>query len=174
MSSIWLHGIPGCGKTVLSSTILENVYQYCDGDPGKVAVYFCFDFNDVEKQDSELMLRSLICQLSERCVHTPAGVDTFLSSCENSRQPSRDALLELMQQVIQGLPQSYIILDALDECTDSAELMNILETISAWQLENLHLLLTSRRERDIESSLECFIEKKNIIGLQSQVVDKDI
>ena len=148
--------------------------QYCDGDPGKVAVYFYFDFNDVQKQNSELMLRSLISQLSEKCVLIPEGLDTFLSSYENDRQPTLDALLELMQQIIRGLPQSYIILDALDECNDRMELMNILETLCRWQLENLHLLLTSRRERDIESSLECFIDKQNIIGLQSQVVDKDI
>ena len=148
--------------------------QYCDGDPGKVAVYFYFDFNDVQKQNSELMLRSLISQLSEKCVLIPEGLDTFLSSYENDRQPTLDALLELMQQIIRGLPQSYIILDALDECNDRTELMNILETLCRWQLENLHLLLTSRRERDIESSLECFIDKQNIIGLQSQVVDKDI
>jgi len=150
------------------------VLQYCDGDPGKVAVYFYFDFNDVQKQNSELMLRSLISQLSEKCVLIPEGLDTFLSSYENDRQPTLDALLELMQQIIRGLPQSYIILDALDECNDRTELMNILETLCRWQLENLHLLLTSRRERDIESSLECFIDKQNIIGLQSQVVDKDI
>lgn len=174
ISSIWLHGIPGCGKTVLSSTILQNLYQYCDGDPGKATVYFYFDFKDVQKQDPELMLRSLICQLSQQCVQIPVGLDTFLSSYENGRQPPQHALLELMQQIIRGLPQSYIILDALDECKDCAELMNVLEAIAGWQLENLHTLMTSRRERDIESFLECFIEKQNIIGLQSQVVDKDI
>jgi len=120
------------------------------------------------------MLRSLICQLSEQCVQIPAGLDTLLSSCENGRQPPTDVLLELVRQMIQELPQSYIILDALDECNDRAELMIILETISGWQLENLRLLMTGRRERDIEGSLECFIDKRNIIGLQNQVVDKDI
>ncbi|KAF2178430.1 hypothetical protein K469DRAFT_438948, partial [Zopfia rhizophila CBS 207.26] len=116
-SSLWLYGIPGCGKTVLSSTVLQTVLQHCDDDPGKVVIYFYFDFNDVQKQDPEHMLRSLICQLSQQCVKIPTGLDTLFSSCENGqRQPSLDALLEVMQEMIQAFPQLYIVLDALDEC----------------------------------------------------------
>ncbi|KAF2178431.1 hypothetical protein K469DRAFT_599451, partial [Zopfia rhizophila CBS 207.26] len=52
--------------------------------------------------------------------------------------------------------------------------MDILETIAVWKLQNLHLLVTSRRERDIESSLECFVDRQHTISLQSELVDKDI
>jgi len=48
-SFLWLHGIPGCGKTILSSTVLENVFQYRADDPTKVVAYFYFDFNDAQK-----------------------------------------------------------------------------------------------------------------------------
>ncbi|OCK76482.1 ankyrin, partial [Lepidopterella palustris CBS 459.81] len=175
ISSLWLYGIPGCGKTVLSSTVLRNMLQHCHDDPGKVIAYFYFDFNDTQKQDPELMLRSLICQLSQQCVKIPTGLYTLCSSCENGqRQPSLDALLEVTQQMIREFPQSYIILDALDECADRAKLMGILEKIAEWQLQKLHLLVTSRRERDIESSLECFIDRQNAICLQTELVDKDI
>jgi hypothetical protein len=151
------------------------VLQHCDDDPGKVVAYFYFDFNDVQKQNSELMLRSLIYQLSRQCVKIPVGLDTLFSSCESGqRQPSLDALLEAMQKMIEEFPQSYIILDALDECTDRAELMSIVDKISGWQTQNLHLLVTSRRERDIETSLEYFVDGQNIICLQSELLDKDI
>ena len=52
--------------------------------------------------------------------------------------------------------------------------MGILESMAGWRLESLHFLATSRKERDIESSLEDFIETQNTICLQSQLVDKDI
>ena len=71
-------------------------------------------------------------------------------------------------------PQSYIVLDALDECTDRAELMDILERIAGWKLEESHLLVTSRKERDIEISLERSVDDQNTICLQSKLVDKDI
>jgi hypothetical protein len=50
----------------------------------------------------------------------------------------------------------------------------MLKEIAGWQLQNLHLLVTSRRERDIESSLEGFINLQNRICLQSGLVDRDI
>jgi hypothetical protein len=76
--------------------------------------------------------------------------------------------------MILEFPQSYIILDALDECTDRTSLIEILETLLGWRLDKLHLLVTSRKERDIESSLEEILEQRNIICLQSDLVDDDI
>jgi hypothetical protein len=174
-SPLWLYGIPGCGKTILSSTVLQNVLQYCHDDPGKVVAYFFFDFNNAEKQDPELMLRSLICQLSQQSVKISVSLDAMFASCENGqRQPSEHALLEATQQMIRDFPQVYVLLDALDECSQRKNLMDILQIIAGWQLQNLHLFVTSRKERDIESSLEGFIENKNKICLQSELVDKDI
>ena len=108
-SFLWLYGIPGCGKTILSSTILQNVFQYCADDPGKIVAYFYFDFNDPHKQDPELMVRSLISQLSQQCVKLPTILETLCSSCENGqRHPSLDDLLEVLYEMIQESPQLYI------------------------------------------------------------------
>jgi hypothetical protein len=52
--------------------------------------------------------------------------------------------------------------------------MDILEIMTWWRLEKLHILVTSRRERDIESSLEDFVDQQHTICLQSKLVDKDI
>jgi hypothetical protein len=140
-----------------------------------VTIYFYFDFNDKQKQDPELMLRSLVYQLLQQSIKTPASLDTLLFSCENGeRPPSVPALLDALQQMIQDFPQVYVILDALDECAQRTDLMAMLEKIVRWQLPNLHLLFTSRRESDIESSLEDIVDQQNWICLQSELVDKDI
>jgi hypothetical protein len=174
-SFLWLHGIPGCGKTILSSTILQNVYQYCANDPGKVVAYFYFDFNDPQKRLPELMVRSLISQLSQQCIKVPTALEALSSSCDNGhRHPSLDSLLEVLQQIIEDFPHSYVILDALDECTNRTELMDILERVAGWRVEKLHVLVTSRKERDIESSLECFVDQQNSVNVQNDLVDKDI
>jgi SpoVK/Ycf46/Vps4 family AAA+-type ATPase len=57
-SRLWLYGIPGCGKTILSSTVIEHLLQHCRNDVRMVTAYFYFDFNDTRKQDTELMLSS--------------------------------------------------------------------------------------------------------------------
>ncbi|OWY50036.1 HET-like protein [Alternaria alternata] len=174
-SRLWLYGIPGCGKTILSSTIIEHLLQYCHDNTSMVMAYFYFDFNDTQKQDPELMLRSLLCQLLQSSVGIPKGVDALFSSCENGqRKPSSHALLQVTKEAAQEFTHVYVVLDALDECAQRSELMDMLEAVAEWQLDNLHLLMTSRKERDIERSLEGYIEEQDAVCLQRDVVDQDI
>jgi hypothetical protein len=174
-SRLWLYGIPGCGKTILSSTIIEHLLQHSHNNASMVTAYFYFDFNDTQKQDPELMLRSLLSQLLQRSFMIPKGVDALFSSSDNGqRQPLLHALLEMTPQVMQQFTHAYIVLDALDECTQRQELMDVLETVAGWQLDNMHLLMTSRKERDLESSLESYVEEGDTVCLQRDVVDRDI
>lgn len=53
------------GKTVLSSTVVENVLNDDNTRERSSVLYFFFDFNDIDKQGCENMIRSLISQLSK-------------------------------------------------------------------------------------------------------------
>ncbi|USP80732.1 hypothetical protein yc1106_08006 [Curvularia clavata] len=175
MSYLWLYGIPGCGKTILSSTIIENITQYCDSHSGYAIAYFYFDFNDVQKQDSERMLRSVIVQLSKQVDDIPPSLDALFSSHGNGRRsPALDELLKALCDMLQQYPEVFIILDALDECTQRPELMEVLEEIASWKISNLHLLMTSRQEQEIKSCLEGFVNPQDNICLQRDAVDEDI
>jgi Cdc6-like AAA superfamily ATPase len=174
-STVWLHGIPGCGKTVLSSTLLENILEHTTDDPGKAVAYFYFDFNDRQKQNPEMMIRSLISQLSQQFIDISPGLDALFSACESGqrqRQLSLDELLGVLQQLIEEFPCTYVIVDALDECDNRKELMSVVKNMSAWQ--GLHLLFTSRREGDIESTLGRILHKNNVLCIQNEAVDHDI
>lgn len=173
-SRLWLHGIPGCGKTILSSSIIEQLLQRCDGTNAVIA-YFYFDFTDAQKRNPELMLRSLFCQIIQRTSVVLPCFDALFLSCNNGkRQPTLQALLNVIPQVMQQLTHIYIVIDALDECAQRSDLMDMLETLAEWPLDNMHLLLTSRKERDIESSIGSYIEREDTINLDRDVVDKDI
>ena len=155
--------------------MLENIFEHAADDPGKAVAYFYFDFNDRQKQDPELMVRSLICQLSQQCVRMSSGLDSLYSSSQNGlRQPPSDALVKVLQELIEEFPCTYIIIDALDECDDRKELMKVIKRIYAWQLQGLHLLFTSRREGDIESTLGRILDERNILCIQTKAVDHDI
>jgi len=174
-SRLWLYGIPGCGKTVLSSTVIDHLLQHCHKDMGMVTAYFYFDFNDTQKQDPELMLRSLVSQLLHRLAAIPEEVDALFSSCGNGQQqPSLQALLEVVPQLVRKFTHVYIVLDALDECTQRLELMAMLETLAGWHLDVVHLLVASRKERDIEISLGSYMKEDDTVSLQRDVVDEDI
>ncbi|KAH7089729.1 vegetative incompatibility protein HET-E-1 [Paraphoma chrysanthemicola] len=81
-SFLWLYGIPGSGKTVLSSTILQCVKAICQNDINSAVTYFYFDFNDSQKQYTESMLRSMVDQLAQQ--------STDLPSCLNDIRRERD------------------------------------------------------------------------------------
>jgi ankyrin repeat protein len=174
-SFIWLHGIPGCGKTILSSTLLENILGDATSDPGKAVAYFYFDFNDRRKQDPELMVRSLISQLSQQCIRISSSLDELYSAYGNGQsQPSLDALLKVLQNLIKDSPRTYVIIDALDECNNCRELMNVIKDISTWHLLGLHVIFTSRRVGDIDSTLGYILDDKNILCIQTEAVNHDI
>ena len=179
-SFLWLYGIPGCGKTILSSTIVENITNSSQQRPddatyfnsGPSVLHFYFDFNDVDKQSHEKMIRSLIMQLSTQNETIPQPLMSAYASCVNGqRQPTTDALLETLRYLIQGYQNVFLILDALDECTERLELLSTLNQIAGWKL-GTRILVTSRREAEIGENLDLIGTEK--ICIQSNLVDNDI
>lgn len=119
------------------------------------------------------MIKSLVAQLCQQCIKVPSLLDSLFGSSNNG-QPSVEGLLDALRQMFQIFSATYIILDALDECVDQEDLLRVIETIAGWQLQNLHITVTSRKERDIQSALESLVDTCNIIPLERAVVDEDI
>lgn len=78
-SFLWIYGIPGCGKTILSSTVLEHLHT---GQETKPVIYFYFDFSDTNKQTLENMIWSLISQLCHEREETRVYLTSFWESHE--------------------------------------------------------------------------------------------
>jgi hypothetical protein len=87
---------------ILSSTVIKHLLQHCHDDTRMVTAYFYFNFNNIQKQDPERMLRSLLRQFLQRSVVILKGVDALFSSCENGKQQtSLHVLLEVTRQAMQ-------------------------------------------------------------------------
>jgi len=172
---IWLHGIPGCGKTVLSSTAIEslrtNIHVEC-------LLYFYFDFNDEEKQKLEDLLRCLIYQLSARqdkCFTQLVALSS--SHNDGTRQLSCDELRNCLAGLLQEVKKVHIVIDALDESPsrknqNTGTLAWIGEVLS--EHTKIQLLLTSRPEYDITTVMSRLIEADSIISIQIELVKGDI
>ena len=78
---------------------------------------------------------------------------------------------------LEGLEDVFVVADALDECpkdnVEREELFRIFETIHGWTNSSLHLLATSRRETDIESTLNPLLSLP-AIPIGDDQVDADI
>ena len=114
-------------------------------------VYFYFDFSDTHRQSVKSVVSSLISQLSSHLPELPRCVESIYDRYEaNGQQPREHELKAALISVIQTFSDVNILLDALDECTERDELMELLDEILTHKIGGLHLLTTSRREREIE------------------------
>lgn len=114
-SFLWLHGIPGCGKTILSATVIEDLGKGKAGP--QTSLYFYFDFNETQKQSLENAVRSLIYQLYRKSDPAKPHVDDLYSSCDGGeRQPTIDSLCTTFRRMVKEAGEVWIVLDALDEC----------------------------------------------------------
>lgn len=174
-SFLWLKGVPDCGKTVLSSSVIGNLEQTVG--PSNL-LYFFFDFNDVKKQSTTDVLRSLLAQLYNHRNELPE-LDALFSSCQDGRQqPESASLLETFQASLQQAGEVWIVIDALDECRRrndvlTGDLLSWVQSIRDGSL-NAHLLVTSRPEPEIRRFIESCSRAEEIIPLQSGRITHDI
>ncbi|KAK6843411.1 hypothetical protein PG987_004271, partial [Apiospora arundinis] len=155
---LWLNGIPGCGKTIFSSSVVADLEQ---STASESLIYFYFGFNNIEKQSLEKAVRSLIAQLYYKRKDTRADVDTLYRS-----------------YMLQRVGEVWLILDALDEChlQDDSFANGLLLWIKRIRESgvNVHMLVTSRPEYDIKAAIEGWACDDEIIPLQSSLVEADI
>jgi ankyrin repeat protein len=142
---------PIVSKIYSSSTIIDNVETHFMSDRNSRVIYYYFDFNDKKKQDLENLLRSLIVQLSSQSTRPSKALADLYAKSRNGAEPAK--LLDLqdaLNKMLMEGGQIYILLDALDECTEISSLLNWLDEIVKRYFGQLHLLATSRKYRDIE------------------------
>ncbi|KAK5756659.1 hypothetical protein LTS12_013249 [Elasticomyces elasticus] len=174
-SFLWLYGSAGSGKTILSSGIINDLQAYCKDDSERALAYWYYDFNDSAKQDPVNMIRSLLYQFLEQGVCIPQSLQSAHVSCsDGQRSASSTQLLDAMHDTLRACPASYIVLDALDECTARVDLLDMLQEIHSWHVPTLHVIATSRKDVDIEDRMEKLTTSRGRICLESDVVDADI
>lgn len=114
-------------------------------------IYSYFDSNEKHKRRLEHMLRSLLYQLLRYSAAIPKGFEAlFLSHQKGEQQPSIHALMETTRKAMRDFTQIYIVLDALDECTNRPELvLDFVQAVAGWRADNLHLIMTTNQEYGI-------------------------
>jgi Cdc6-like AAA superfamily ATPase len=176
-SFLWLCGITGCGKTILSATIVQHLKESCRNQP---TLYFYFDSNDTSKQSFEVMVRSLINQLYYASKDAQKPVDDLYNVCENGQsQPDLKSLCKVFSMMVEQLQEINIVLDALDECTTRSGSSRVM--LFKWiraclgsEKGNLHLLVTSRPEEDVRRGLRDPVLLRSVVHVLHDAISHDI
>lgn len=169
---IWLHGLAGCGKTVLSTIVLDYLAK---GNDSPILNFF-FDFSDTKKQTYENMLRSLAFQLYQYGFDSAGHLDTLYQGHQNGKdQPKIKDLLVIFNKMLRVQKRVSIVLDALDESTSRDDILKWIEDIvSRPELAHVQVLYTSRPESKFLRRIPILIGDGGCLPLDEQAVNSDI
>ncbi len=154
--NIWCYGIPGSGKTVLASAVIEEVLKCCSHSVA--AAYFYCDYKDVKTQDPANILGSLAKQLilqSEQCFKkSEEFYEVHYSRKQVSSSYRPDELRDLILQLSSFFNQTMIVVDGLDECgKDTTIVVELLSSLGKEEISSVQTFFFSRDEIDIGETL---------------------
>ncbi|KAF2683822.1 hypothetical protein K458DRAFT_42825 [Lentithecium fluviatile CBS 122367] len=144
-----MFGIPGWSKSILSSSIIDDLQKECEAENDRAVIYFYFDLSDARVQKRDAMVRPIVSQLQSRCIRLPLNVMAYYNSFGASNQPCPPSVLvDLVRTLVKEYVHTYVVLDALDECSDRDGILEFLTELISWKSETLHLLHTIRLQND--------------------------
>ncbi|KAL7934707.1 hypothetical protein V8C35DRAFT_34444 [Trichoderma chlorosporum] len=182
-SLLWLHGKAGSGKTILTSTIIE----FLELSHARLLAYYYFSFQNKESQNLRNLKCAILVQLLKKlCIPHPEKEDVFFiprafrdlyDAHFPSRSPPMEELDSLLIKVINLSKETFLVIDALDECDSQLvrdEILNFLADLLKRVETSLHILITSRREVDIETKISQLSIPTTSVTLRATEVDNDI
>jgi len=166
---LWIHGIPGAGKTILASWLIEEVQKHCkqSKEQSTYAYYYCYFGHN---QDEAMpFLRWIISQLLRQAEAVPALVyDLF----KRGGEPSIAELLESLEKALQSLDVAYILIDAIDESNPRSDILEIIEDLATDpRFSKIQILVTSREYSDIERAMKRISVP---VSMSNSLVEEDI
>ena len=146
---LWMSGIPGAGKSFLSSLIIQNLQI----QPNRSTLYYFCSHQFSSEDTCANILRTLAVQLLQQNMDMVLLVhQAFLQKGSNHSSP---VMRKLLAQVLLTTKVTRIVVDGVDEL-DRAIQLDILKSLIEIQKsakDNCKLLICSREEPLIQKSL---------------------
>ncbi|EON65807.1 hypothetical protein W97_05046 [Coniosporium apollinis CBS 100218] len=160
---LWLHGIPGAGKTKLASTVVDDMLSTLTGQQNDEALaYFYCDRNQASRQEPVSVMRSFVRQLSTArtgdAMH-PLLVQRYQQKRQigfASGPLDANECEDLLLKYVNDYPHTTLILDALDECDHRTRkhLIVALDRIVGSSSKPIKVFISSRPDLDIRERFE--------------------
>ncbi|KAF9894874.1 hypothetical protein FE257_004495 [Aspergillus nanangensis] len=154
---LWCYGIPGVGKTILASIIVNHLKQNTFSS-NAICIYAYFDHRDQNRHNVKSLLSSFLFQITQRRHWASPDIKQLYFDWKRSETvPTVDELFKIVNAQLRQYTRVFMVLDALDEwCGNSAEestldeLLDLLGRLPS----DLKFLFTSRNDRDIELKMQ--------------------
>ncbi len=140
--------IAGAGKTVLSSVIIDDLRKI--QNPRLAVAFFYCELQDPLKRDPTHVLSSLLAQLLRKVPRGKPAVTNLLAQCPNPQSIHDFDLTELILEFAREFDKTFIVVDAVDECEDLAELLPALTALAV----EINVLATGRDNSQIRNEFK--------------------
>ncbi|KAI0885887.1 ankyrin [Annulohypoxylon maeteangense] len=146
-STLWCSGAPGAGKTVMASTAIEYLYEKVKGsDTSSLAYVYC-DYRQRQDQKASILLGNIWAQLFLRRGPSATEVEQMFGEifARFDFTPNRTHMINLIREELTNgdWKRVYIVVDALDECSDENERNGFIDGLHSLQ-PLVNVLVTSR------------------------------
>lgn len=156
-ATLFCTGIPGAGKTILTSIVVDELDRRYSSDPTVGIAYIYCNFRRRDEQTADDLLANLLKQLAQRQPSLPNSVrDLYIQHQARKTRPSLEELSGALQSVAAMYSRVFVIVDALDECQESNNIRSrLLEELFSLQAKTKTSLFATLRpnhciERDFE------------------------
>ncbi|KEY68912.1 hypothetical protein S7711_03842 [Stachybotrys chartarum IBT 7711] len=150
-------GIPGAGKTILSSIVIDDLLKKF-GKTDMIGVcYFYCNYQRGEERGVDDMLLTFLCQLS-RVSMSKAVDDLYTRHGSGTTKPNSKDTRRTLNSVITQLSRIFVVVDALDEYTAThgcrSKLISTLLDLQS--TKKVSMMVTSRHVPDISHRFRNF------------------
>ncbi|KAJ7500128.1 hypothetical protein FB451DRAFT_50793 [Mycena latifolia] len=146
--TLWCRGIPGAGKTVLASVVVDHLRAKSgDHNLGVASIYL----NHKEAESPAHLLASVWRQLVLGKSIGSAAQSAYDQHSEKGTKPSLEEIYQILRSAMTEWSKVYIVVDALDEYPE--EERYILLGYLAVMGPTVNLMLTSRPNISLHNSL---------------------
>lgn len=148
---LWLHALPGSGKSILSSFIVNYLLET------SLCVYHFFRFGDQSKRSLNTCLRNTVYQIAARLPQFRYALKDMVSSNKSiEKEDPKTIWKKIFVDILFKLkfPTTlYWIIDALDESDHPQLLIELMQSI-ANSSASIKILLVSRQNDDLTSTFD--------------------
>jgi Cdc6-like AAA superfamily ATPase len=169
--TLFCPGIPGAGKTIITSIVIEHLWTKFQNDTSVGIAYLYCNFRRQSEQKPADLLASILKQLILRQTSVPENITSLYEHHIEKRTPLLfDEITNVLHSVVNGYSRVFIIIDALDECqvSDGGRRKFLSEIFSLQAKTRASLFATSRFIAEIEKEFE------GSVSLEIRASDEDV
>ncbi|KAF7542440.1 hypothetical protein G7Z17_g11566 [Cylindrodendrum hubeiense] len=168
---VWIHGVPGAGKTILASHLIQGVKSLCEdrATTQKCAYVYYYCYFGHNQNEAAPFLKWILGQLCRQVDKIPPHLHNLY---KHGGEPSLVDLLRSLEAIVEEFDSVYLVVDAVDESRERADLLKVLrDLVTDVTFQKVRVIVTSREYLDIEKVMDGISAP---VSMRNPLLDEDI